>query len=60
MTYGEILEEAKKVISEEIIDYRPAAGMFIEGISEEEQIPRAILCWLKNGAKIIYILPKVE
>ena len=55
MTYAELLKEATKHISSEIIDYRPACGLYIEGMDDCEQIPRAIVCWLENGSQIIYI-----
>lgn len=55
MTYRDILEEAKQSISANIIDYRPASGLFIDGMDENEQIPNAIICWLENGNAIIYI-----
>lgn len=55
MTYKELLEEARKHISTTIIDYRPACGLYVDGMDDCEQIPNAIVCWLKNGDKVIYI-----
>lgn len=43
------MEESK------IIDYRPAFGMYIDGMDDGEWIPRAIVCWLENGSQVIYI-----
>jgi len=54
MTYGEIYRIAKQSISG-ICDYRPASGMFIEGMNENDQIPNAIVCWLENGDQVIYV-----
>lgn len=58
MTYQELLEEAKAHISSEIVDYRPACGLYIKGMDDCERIPNAIVCWLENGSKIIYISNK--
>lgn len=55
MTYAELLNEALQHITSRIVDYRPACGMFIDGMDDHEQIPRAIVCWLENGSQIIYI-----
>lgn len=55
MTYKELFAKASKCISEPINDYRPAYGLYIEGMEDCVQIPNAIVCWLKNGTKIIYI-----
>ena len=55
MTYEELLKEAMQHISSKIIDYRPACGLYIEGMNDCEQIPGAIVCWLENGSQIIYI-----
>lgn len=55
MTYGEMRQEIKKINMDDIVDYRPAAGMFIDGMNEDQQIPSAIVCWLKNGDQIIYV-----
>lgn len=55
MTYAELLEEARKHICSPIIDYRPACGLYVDGMDDCEQIPNAIVCWLKNGDKVIYI-----
>lgn len=55
LTYRDLLKEARTKISAEIIDYRPASGIFIPGMDEDEEIQCAIVCWLKDGAKIVYI-----
>lgn len=55
MTYGEIRERAGEVVNQNIIDYRPASGIFIDGMDDHEQIPNAIVGWLENGDKIVYI-----
>jgi hypothetical protein len=54
-TYYDLLVEASKHINGEIADYRPASGMFIDGMNDNAQIPNAIICWLSDGSKIIYI-----
>lgn len=55
MTYADIRKQAGKVINQNIVDYRPASGLFIEGMDDHQQIPMAIICWLENGDQIIYI-----
>ena len=55
MTYEELLKEAEQHISSKIADYRPAYGMYIDGMDDCELIPRAIVCWLENGSQVIYI-----
>lgn len=55
LTYKDLLEEAKKIINQTIVDYRPACGLFIDGMDDCEQIPCAIICWLENGNEVIYI-----
>lgn len=55
ITYADLREEAKKHLSVEIKDYRPASGMFIPGMSQDEEIPYAIVCWLEDDSEIIYI-----
>ena len=55
LTYGDLREEAGSRISGEIRDYKPASGMFIPGMDEAEEIPEAIICWLKDGSRMIYI-----
>jgi len=55
MKYWEIRKQAERTVRRKIVDYRPACGLFIEGIEDHEQIPNAIVCWLNNGDKIIYI-----
>ena len=56
MTYNEIYKSAIKNLSidvQNIEDYRPASPLFIPEL--KEQIPNAIIIWLKSGEKIIYI-----
>lgn len=56
MTYYEIYKAAIKNLSlnDDIVDdYRPASPFFITEL--KEQIPNAIIIWLKSGKKIIYI-----
>lgn len=60
MTYGEIRKKAGNAISRKIVDYRPASGLFIDGMDDYEQIPNAIVCWLKNGDQIIYIVKQED
>ena len=60
MTYKEILEKARIDVKEKIIDFRPACGLYVDGMDDCEQIPYAIVCWLENGNKIIYIVEKGE
>lgn len=57
MTYEEIYKQFKDKcnIDEDIDDYRPAYGMYIDGLEDCEWIPNAIIVWLKDGTKIIYI-----
>lgn len=55
MTYSDLLKEAQSLVSETIVDYRPACGLYIDGMDDCEQIPNAIVCWTKNGSKFIYI-----
>lgn len=52
-TYGDIIKEFKTktgITSENILNVRPCAKPYFE-IS----IPNAILVWLKDGGRIIYI-----
>lgn len=56
MKYEEIREMAGEVIKKnKIDDYRPAYGLYVDGLEDTTFIPNAIVCWLKNGDKIIYI-----
>lgn len=53
MTYGDIFEEflTETHIDRQVIeDYRPCCEMF-----DVPNISNAIVVWLRNGAKIIYI-----
>lgn len=54
MTYEEIYEEfCNKFPNAEIEDYRPADLMFIPQLMRG--IPNAIIVWLKDGSKVVYI-----
>lgn len=55
MTYEDIKRIAETALNQKIIDYRPASGLFVDGMDDHEQIPNAIVAWLENGDKIIYI-----
>lgn len=55
MTYSDLKKEADKVFNRRIVDYRPACGLFIDGMDDYEQIPNAIVCWLDDGNMVIYI-----
>lgn len=54
MTYKEIYEEfCNKFPNAEIEDYRPAVSMHIPQLTSG--IPNAIIIWLKDGSKVVYI-----
>lgn len=54
MTYGEIYEEfCNKFSNAEVDDYRPAAPLYVDELNTS--IPNAIVVWLKDGSKIIYV-----
>lgn len=58
MTYGEIYNKAlcKLCLTrKEVADYRPASKLFIPEL--ERDITNAIIIWLKDGGKLIYIEP---
>lgn len=56
MTYKDILNEFESKFSNaEIEDYRPACGLYIDGVDDCTQIPNAIVVWLKDGSKVVYI-----
>ena len=56
MKYQDILIEfGSKFPNTEIEDYRPAFGLYIDGMDDCEQIPNAIVVWLKDGSKVVYI-----
>ena len=53
-TYEDIYKEFyDKFPNAEVEDYRPAVGLYIPQLLEA--IPNAIIVWLKDGTKIIYI-----
>lgn len=60
MTYKEILHQAKTVINSKIVDYRPAFGLYMDGIDDCVKIPNAITCWLDNGDSVVYIAKERE
>ena len=54
MTYGEIYEEfCNKFSNAEVNDYRPATPLYVDELNIS--IPNAIVVWLKDGSKIIYV-----
>lgn len=54
MTYEEINEEfCNKFPNAEIEDYRPADPMFVPQLTSG--IPNAIIVWLKDGSKAVYM-----
>lgn len=56
-TYGDIFKEfCDKFPNAEVEDYRPAVGLYVQQLLE--CIPNAIVVWLKDGTKIIYISEK--
>lgn len=62
LTYGDIYYEfCKKFPNTEVSDFRPAIPMYIPGLSNlTKGIPNAIVVWLKDGGKIIYIAESEE
>ena len=53
-TYGDIYEEfLEKFPEADVKDYRPAHPGYVHEL--EEPIPNAIIVWLRDGSKIIYI-----
>lgn len=50
MTYGEIYDEFLNKVKCEPLDYRPCIEFF-----DVPNIPNAIVVWLKDGSKLIYI-----
>lgn len=54
MTYGDIYNEfCEKFPDAEVEDYRPAWKFYIPQLVRG--IPNAIIIWLKDGSKVIYI-----
>lgn len=69
MTYGELASYAASqftLTQTEVIDWRPAGGMYIEDLifpfaahsKDEVNIPNGIRIWLENGDSIIYVKNK--
>ena len=59
MTYGDIYEQfCDKFPNAEVSDWRPADPMFIPQLLSP--IPNAILVWLKDGSKMVYIFGELE
>ena len=58
-TYGDIYDEfCDKFPLAEVEDYRPAVEMHVPQLSKG--IPNAIIVWLKDGTKVIYIAESEE
>ncbi len=59
MTYGDIYDEfCNKFPNADVEDYRPAVPMHISQLSVG--IPYAIIVWLKDGSKVIYMAERRE
>lgn len=59
MTYGDIYDEfCKKFPGAGVVDYRPATTMYMPLLVSG--IPNAIIVWLKDGSKMIYIAESEE
>lgn len=48
----------KKYPNIEVKDYRPATELYIPQLSRD--IPKAIIVWLRDGSKMIYIAESEE
>jgi len=58
MTYGDIYKQfCDKFPNAEVSDWRPADPMFIPQLLSP--IPNAILVWLKDGSKVVFIFGEV-
>lgn len=58
MTYGDIYKQFyDKFPNAEVSDWRPADPMFIPQLLSP--IPNAILVWLKDGSKVVFIFGEV-
>ena len=58
-TYGDIYNEfCDKFPNAKVEDYRPAVPMHISQLSVG--IPYAIIVWLKDGSKVVYISESEE
>ena len=59
MTYGQIYDEfCEKFPNMDVENYRPADPMYIHQLLRG--IPYAIIVWLKDGSRIIYISEQGE
>lgn len=59
MTYGDIYYQfCKKFPNAEVNDFRPAIPMFLPSLAKP--IPNAIIVWLKDGSKVVYIAESEE
>lgn len=59
MTYGDIYEEfCKKFPNAEVSDYRPAYPQYLPSLVKP--IPYAIVVWLKDGSKMVYIAEEAK
>ena len=59
MTYGDIYYQfCKKFPGAEVSDFRPAVPQFLPNIVKP--IPYAIIVWLKDGSKVVYIAESEE
>lgn len=59
MTYGDIYYQfCKKFPNSEVSDFRPAIPTYMPSL--ENGIPNAIIVWLKDGSKVVYIAESEE
>lgn len=59
MTWGDLYNEfCKKFPDADVEDYRPAVEVYIPQLAKG--IPNAIIVWLKDGSKVIYIAESEE
>lgn len=59
MTYSDIYDEfCKKFPNTEVSDYRPAYPQYLPSLVKP--IPYAIVVWLKDGSKMVYIAEEVK
>lgn len=59
MTWRDLYNEfCKKFPDADVEDYRPAVEVYIPQLAKG--IPNAIIVWLKDGSKVIYIAESEE